>query len=235
MPKKPTGIVGPFIAKVTENGINGKFERIEFSGRKDAIEKQIVDMWAKATNNLWGEISEITQNTENDFDFSLKMTDGSQASLDLVEFTFSDGQSRPFEGNEMEISVYQYAKQLRDLVLKKSDHYGKASGTPIQLLVYITHWRFTPAQMCIAVAQHLLRKKNISFSRVSFIQPLDSMNGAAEILFPIQYHRDPYQGGIPQRVVDQVYWNFNSADMRLLRGSGSPGLEQRTSPKTEGN
>jgi hypothetical protein len=202
MPQKPTGTIGPVTIQVGASGVTGGHQKIEFPTNKEAIERLIVEMWAAETRKAGGSILSIKQNEEHDFDFTVELPGGT-VSLDLVELFYRDGNGRPYDGENIEIDITRFAEQIRDTVMKKSRHYGRATDRPIHLLVYITHWLFWPADVVIRLAQHLLLETPPIIENVFLLAPLDSTAGTCRVLFP---SRNPLEGWNPSEFKDQIYW-----------------------------
>jgi hypothetical protein len=201
MPKKPTGNVGPVVAKAGSDGVTGGWEKIEFPDDKDSIERLMFDLWATETRKGGGNILKATKNALDDFDFTLELP-GGRVHMDLVELFYRDEEGRPYENDNIEIRIYDYAEQIRDTVIKKSQHYGKVGDTPIHLLLYITHWRFWPSEPVIRLAQHFLNKSPPIIENVFLVLPLTATEGTARVLYPSS---DPLEGRNPEEFKDATY------------------------------
>jgi hypothetical protein len=212
MAKKPTGNIGPFSATSTPTGVTGAWKKIEFPKDKESIETLIVDMWASATRSAGAKIYEISQNKQNDFDFTLVLPGGT-VSMDLVEFIYRDGQGKPYDGDQIEIKSFDYATQLVATVMRKSAHYGNAGAQPIHLLVYITHWRFWSNEVPIRLAQHFLSEIPPIFENVFFIEPFDGKEGNVRVLYP---SRNPMEGHSPEEFKDHFSLTLNPGNGEVI-------------------
>src|SRR6185503_16163554 len=114
------------VLRVGPAGVTGGWEQIQFPKTKEEIEKFVLDLWTAEVRRAGGSILTVTQNEEDDFDFTLELP-GGIVSLDLVEVFYSDGENRPYETTDIEVSVSRYAKQICESVKRKSKHYGKAA------------------------------------------------------------------------------------------------------------
>jgi hypothetical protein len=133
--------------------------------------------------------------------------------MDLVEFIYRDGQGKPYEGDQIEIKSFNYAKQLVAAVMDKSAHYGKAGAHPIDLLVYITHWRFWSNEVAIRLTQHFLSEIPPIFENVFFIEPFDAKEGNARLLYP---SRNLMEGHRPEEYKDHFSLTLNPGNWEIV-------------------
>jgi hypothetical protein len=227
MPQKPTGTIGPIIIQAGPSGVSGGHQKIKFPTDKGAIEQLIVEIWAAETRRAGGAILSIKRNEENDFDFTVELPRGT-VSLDLVELFYRDANGRPYDGENIEIDITRFAVQIRDTVMKKSRHYGRATDRPIHLLVYITHWRFWPMEVVIRLAQHLLLETPPIIENVFLLAPFDANTGTCRVLFP---SRDPLEGKASSDFKDQVYWVPNPTKATIEVGSAP--VEDKPAPSAD--
>jgi len=152
-------------------------------------------------------ILKATKNPENDFDFTLELP-GGRVSLDLMEIIYRDDKGRPYESENLRIDSYKYAEQIREAVMAKSGHYGKAASQPIHLLTYITHWRFHAHDVVIRLVQYMLQQSWPIMENVFFLSPLDDKSAALRVLYP---STNPLEGHDLSSFKDDWYLTLNPA------------------------
>jgi hypothetical protein len=216
MPKKPTGNIGPFVAKSGPAGVTGGWEKIKFPEDKESIEKFALELWCSEIKKAGGSVRKVAKNPEDHFDFTLELP-GGKVYLDLVEFIYRDKEGRPYESDEIEIKVFDFAEQIHDTVLRKSQHYGKVGEVPIHLLLYVTHWRFWPPELVIRLAQHFLSEAPPIMENVFLVLPLDEKAGHARVLYP---SRDPLEGHDPNEFKDTVCWILDPSKSECVSNIG---------------
>jgi len=212
MPKKPTGKIGPLVMRNTPAGTSGGWETIKFPGPKDEVERFMLDLWISEMRKAGRSVLSVTKNPEDHFDFTLELPGGT-VYMDLAELFYCNKDGIPYENDDIEIRIYDFAAQTRDTVLKKSQHYGKAGDTPIHLLLYITHWRFWPAEPVIRLAQHFLSEAPPITENVFLVLPFDAANGTVRVLYP---SRDPLEGRSPDEFVDKIYWTLDPSKGQFI-------------------
>lgn len=212
MAKKPTGSIGPISVTATPTGALGTWNKVAFPKDKESIEQLMVDIWARAAGNAGATIFEIIPNKQDDFDFTLVLS-GGKVSMDLVEFIYRDGQGKPYDGDQIKIQSFDYAKQLVATVKEKSAHYGKAGTQPVHLLVYITHWRFWSNEVAIRLAQHFLSQSPPIFENVLFVEPFDASEGNARVLYP---SRNPMEGHKPDEFKEHFTFTLNPGNWAVV-------------------
>jgi hypothetical protein len=211
MPRKPTGKIGPLIATGGPSGLTLEWSQIKFPEKKEDIEQLICDLWAAEVRKAGHGIRSIRRNGPDDFDFTIELP-GGIVSLDLAELFYRDAEGRPYEGTKIEIKTYRYAEQIRDAVLKKSDHYGRAGAQPIHLLTYVTHWRFGPNETVIRLVQHFLNEKPPIIENVFLVMPFNASTGVLWVLFP---SRDPLKGRSPSEFKEHFYYALDPAKWQV--------------------
>jgi hypothetical protein len=210
-PRKPTGQIGPFTATMHPSGPTGRWDRISFPTSKPEIERLIVDLFLREIRKTDAAIHEVKQNEEDDFDFALVLP-GGNVWLDVTEIVYREIPSRPYDSRQIRIDSYPFAEQIRDAVMNKSAHYGKAGTQPIHLLAYITHWRFWPSEVVIRLAQHLLAFSRPIAENVFLSLPLDSTAAAIRVLYPSS---DPLEGHDPDEFKDHWSLTLDPANWQL--------------------
>src|SRR5262245_1301218 len=110
MPRKPTGKIGPLVLRGQPNGGTGVWEKLNFPDMKEDIERAVLDLWIDQMRSAGGTILSATKNPESDFDFTLELP-GGLVSLDLVEIIYRDKDGRPYESDDVEVNVFDFAEQ----------------------------------------------------------------------------------------------------------------------------
>lgn len=217
MPKKPSGIIGPVVLKATLQGLLGGLEKIKFSSAKEDIERFIADLWAREIRRTGGSILDVKQNSDqNDFDLTIELP-GGFVFLDLVEVIYRDSKGRPYDNDDVQVKVFDFAEQIRDTVLKKSRHYGKVNSRPIHLLLYVTHWRFWPIELVVRLAQYLLLQTPPITENVFLLMPLDSEAAVCRVLFPSE---NPLEGRDPEEFREQLYFALDPTKAEVVVQAG---------------
>lgn len=123
-------------------------------------------------------ILNFEQLPQADYDFKVVTQDGDRF-LELTEFAPLAG---PYADAEM-ANVGETADQICNAIAKKSAHY-RASGTPVILLVYVTHYAFQPEEYVFWLVEHYLRKSQPRFEEVFFLVPRTQGPGELRLLHP---------------------------------------------------
>jgi hypothetical protein len=183
MPKKPVGQVGPFVVEQTAQGATAEWKKIAWPEDKSTQEQFVMDCFVEEFRKRGATIHKVIQNEENNFDFRIQ-TPGGDINVDLTEFVYSDGKGNPFEREGTWVNCLDCAKTLASLVENKSRHYGRRGATPIDLVVYATHWRFRPDQTTIALARTILAAKQLTMENVFLVLPLGPKRATFYLLYP---------------------------------------------------
>jgi hypothetical protein len=138
---------------------------------KSAIEARMLDLALKAAEfmkmDLYGLVSPPVQNEENNFDFTLDTTSGTEY-LDLVEIVLEGG----YEGASTSIAVGEMADQIFEQIKKKARKYGTRRRSNIHLLLYSTHWKFLPSESVISLLSLYCSRKHHGFKTVAVMMPI---------------------------------------------------------------
>jgi hypothetical protein len=221
MPKKPTGQITGAKIEIGPSGVTGGVTAHAFPTQKDEIEQHIIDLWRNAMINAGASALKVTQNKENDFDFTVESVGGT-AYLDLVEIVYPKGLGTPYKGGTLEINFGKFAEHVRSIVLKKSAHYGQQKGRPIDLLLYVTHFHFWPSPIVVPLIQHSLATTHHVFENVFLVVPFPDGEINLRVLFP---SRDPLQGQDPAKLAAQDAWIMDMSESSIeLSKDGLPML-----------
>ncbi|WP_338317553.1 hypothetical protein, partial [Bradyrhizobium ottawaense] len=181
---------------------------------KEEIEKFVFGRYAKAMNDRGTILATIVQNDQNHFDFTVTLPDGSKHYIDLVEFVLHARCGSPYMEAGGLISHKEAAEQLLETIRKKSDRYGKPGNTPIDLLVYTTHYRFLPSEPAVRLVQHSLQASPPMMSSVQFLSFRDQDLVRPRMLYPVI--GDPLEGHAPESFQDLKYMNFDPANFDVV-------------------
>jgi hypothetical protein len=78
----------------------------------------------------------------------------------------------------------KFADTIVSEIWRKVRKYGKSHGRPLDLLTYITHWRFLPSAKVFQLVAHHLKAVSHPFAHVNFLCPLNDRSAALVPLFP---------------------------------------------------
>ncbi|MHC2277551.1 hypothetical protein ACVME8_004162 [Bradyrhizobium diazoefficiens] len=214
--KKPTGTTGHFRAAVLPEGQTaGDFVKVQFPHGKEEIEKFVFDRYVQAMNSGGSPLlTNITQNPENHFDFTVTIPDGSEHYFDLAEFVLKARNGSPYAEVGGLISHRDVADQLLTLVRNKSDHYAKPGAIPIGLLVYVTHYRFSPSEEAIRLVQHGLKTSPPIMQTVQFVTFRSQDVVHPRMLHPVD--GDPLEGHAPETFQDRMYMKLDPSAFELI-------------------
>jgi len=217
--KKPTGEVGPTRFLRSEEGGDISWNTVSFPHSKDEIEFLMARMFHDALIREGVRDFTYRQNEENDFDFTLEFAHGSSY-LELCEIFYRDVEGSnagqpPYKSRRTAIKDFAYAMQIAAAVYTKSNRYRQEGKTPIDLLLYVTHWRFSPSELTVRLVQHFLLSAPPIFDHVFFIKPVSDSEGDPRVLFP---SHDPLEGHVPEEFVDGEYLKLDPRRWRVVSG-----------------
>lgn len=217
--KKRTGKIGPIRVSRTSDGAGLSWNTVDFSSRKEEIELLVVKLFSEALQRAGVRPFTYRQNEQSDFDFTLQFAE-TKTYLELREIHYFDiegggvaATGSPYESRRTVISDFAYAMQIVRAVHRKSYKYGSARKIPIDLLLYITHWRFSPSELVIRLAQHFLLEAPPIFSHVFFVRIRDDAEAEPRVLFP---SINPLEGRAPEEFVNSEYIKMDPGKARLI-------------------
>jgi hypothetical protein len=182
--RKPIGETGPIRVTHTEGDPLVTWLKIRFPTDKAAQELLIALTFAKELNASEGTNWTVEQLREDDFDFVLHSTE-ERRYLELQEIIIPPAKrGSPYFSREQVIHSGKFSDTIISAIGRKSAKYSRTLGTPLDLLVYATHWRFQPNQMVPKLVAYHLRHTDNPFTRVYQLVLLDEGTGTIEKLFP---------------------------------------------------
>lgn len=157
---------------------------VAYSVDKATIEAEVMAVFAQALS-MEGQlpILPFTQNAEDDLDFTLHFP-GREAKLDLMEMVFKEGTGSPYLSQEKIVYSRPFADQVFDKIISKSRSYSNRPTGEKHLLLYTTHWRYTPSDVVLALLSHKLNVTEHVFDAVMFLQRITQDEGRLRFLWP---------------------------------------------------
>lgn len=188
---KPTGRIGPIRISTNSRGeITSSVTRIPFSEDKDEIEKYIVDRFIYSANKALEEngeqfiMSSPSKNKMDDFDFDVETTRG-RAYLELMEAAPLERINGGYNNASPWCKSYEYAKELFDKIIDKSNKYPKKLDRALFLLLYVTHWTFVLNKVVITYLRYFCSKNPPRFNAVFSYVPTDAEIGETRWIYPV--------------------------------------------------
>lgn len=214
--RKPTGQICP-VSLTQAKYPSITWEKINFPKAKDQIEAKIVNYFVAAGTAVGFGVLEVTQNIENDIDYSLTLP-GGRIDLELTEIIYSAEPGNPYISGSMPIKCGDFSRQIIDLVMKKSSKYSPLNANPIHLILYITHWSFLPNELVIRLIQHELNITKHIFENIFLLIPLDSKNANLRVLYP---SINPLEKYSPQEFYDSTYINLDPRNVSCIENKSA--------------
>lgn len=175
-PQKPTGVIGYTI--LSESGAD--FQQIDFPKTKEEIEKFIAESFVRDNNALplqTLQITECTQNPQNDFDFMIETSEG-QKFLELMEI--APLKKKSYDKAPSDYNPYDFANDIWEKI--KDKRYGDSSD--ICLLLYITNWTFKPDTIVIELLKYFSMHKSHSFQYIFYYALWEATLGTPYLIHP---------------------------------------------------
>jgi hypothetical protein len=190
-PKKPQGRKGAI--HLSENG--ARWEIIKFPSEKRPRELMVANMFVRNANKLimhesveplkYPPFRDLTQNDENDLDFTITISFGEQRLMELAEFAPLQAHGPEFKDAPLQLEPGRKADLLLELVGEKSDRHGGANRI---LLIYVTEHAFGVDPITIELARRTLNRNPPRFDRIYYISPHDEVEGGVWELSPGKPH-----------------------------------------------
>ena len=170
----------------------------------------------------------MTPLKEDDFDFELKNA-GEERYLELQEIVIP-GKKRgpPYAKGEQVIQPGKFAKTILSAVTSKAVKYPSTLSRPLDLLVYVTHWRFLPNKSVLQLVSDGIHKSSHPFKNIYFLNRLNETETQTVNLFP---SRDILEGFDRKEAESKALVNFDPASGEAFRDGDKVGVRFALSPQ----
>jgi hypothetical protein len=217
--KKPIGEDGPVRVSAPNGRTSVEWRKIEQPFEKREQEVAIASAFLQSIISSEQARATLVQLDEDDFDF--KVIDNTEERyLELQEIVIP-GKKRgsPYASGEQVIDGKKFAKTILSAIESKALKYPKGAKVSLDLLVYVTHWRFRPNDSVLKFVALELSNRNWPFARVHFFQRMEKTTGTATTLFP---NPEFIKGFRPEHVAN--YMNFDPAAAEPINKEGQVGM-----------
>jgi hypothetical protein len=228
--RKPIGESGPVrVTHTAEGETKIEWQKIEYPAEKSAQENAVATAFVGTLNKERTSDWKVTSLAEDNFDFEMQSGDEKRY-LELQEIVIP-GKKRgpPYAAGEQAIEPAKFAKTIISNINGKALRYPKNLSQPLDLLVYVTHWRFLPNKAVLQLVAHELDKGAHPFSRVYFFTRHDGSSGDVVTLFP---NKEFIKGVIPAQLAQNHYVNFDPASGIAIKEGDKVGVRFNLSPAT---
>jgi hypothetical protein len=183
--KKPRGIIGP--VELGPKQVGGGFQPIQFPETKPEIEEYILNCAIRSAEKMGMPLYNLTrkpdQNPENDFDFTLFTTQGTEY-LDLMEVMPLAWVNGPHERAPASYNNGEFADAVYVEISKKAEHYKGATNIAIHLLLYPTDWKLRLSSGVQNLLAFFCQRDKLHFKSIATYLPDDQSQGEVTILYP---------------------------------------------------
>lgn len=155
--RKPIGESGPVrITHAPDGETKIEWEKIEYPAEKAPQELVVASAFVNILSAEQKTHWQLVPLKENDFDLEIRAPK-EERYLELQEIVIP-GKKRgsPYASGEKTINAGKFAKTIIDKIASKAIRYSRSATKPLDLLVYITHWRFLPNQAVLQLVAHEL-------------------------------------------------------------------------------
>jgi hypothetical protein len=190
-----------------------------------AIARSFISVFNASAEQQW----KLEALEENDFDFEVSQV-GERRYLELQEVIIP-GKKRgsPYAGGEQVIQPAKFAKTIVSGIASKGIKYSSKLGQSLDLLVYITHWRFLPNQAVLQLVCDDLHRMAHPFNKIDFFHRLNEADGQSTNLFP---SRDLLKAFDRATAEAKTYVNFDPGSGEPYRDGDKVGVRFAVSPET---
>jgi hypothetical protein len=228
--RKPSGAIGPFEVHYDGTRVNVQSRFVQFPQTKKEIEDLIVHGFATQAcrEGILPSSVRIRRNRIDDFDFTVEAPH-SVRYLELMEVAPLEGIGGSHHAASGTFRPYDLARGAMDKLQQKSIRYsGVARTTGIVLLLYITHWTFTPNDTTIMLLQYWCHHESHCFEEIYFYRPHDQESGTLAVLHPTpKEHWQQWTRFDPESCWDDVVHNLMPVAVRMDEG-GHPAVVMGT-------
>ena len=215
-PTKPTGTTGSLRIAVGPQGASGEFQKLQFPRTKEDIEQFLVNGFLKAATErklLPPAVITASQNEQDNFDFDLKIGQR-RKSLELMEVAPLENVAGSYEASPATYGQYDFAKDIFDKVLKKSERYRTSTGEGLMLLLYVTDWRFVLSETVVKLLRFWSAHQSHSFEGIYWYSPTAPDYGVAELIYPTA--KKDWKTFDPEAYRDKVVINLGPAKWQVF-------------------
>lgn len=205
-PRKPTGIAG--VARIGSQ--TREFLPVNFPQEKDEVEKFIAEGFLRTGQSqqiLPPGYLRLSQNEENNFDFTLAFEGGTTKSLELMEIAPLEHLGCSHNSAPSSNLSYEFTKQILEMLLKKSERYKTSVGAGLILLLYVTAWQFVLSPQMTSLLQYWCYKTSHCFEAIYCYYPLSKDDGVVETIYPTPPER--WLHFAPERFKGNFVINFD--------------------------
>lgn len=197
--------MGPLTVSSSKDSTKSTWNKILFPDKKEEIEKYIFHRFLYHKFKIGVRIISVSQNKEDDFDFTVEVPSGKRY-IDLAEITLPSS-GDPYKNDRARVRNAEFTESVRKIVEEKNQKYRSIANLQIDLLFYITHWRFRLSDHVIMLLQYDLAKTDHQFKNIMLYEPIDKKEGRILHLYPIP---DNFYEGYDMEALRKLhYYNSN--------------------------
>jgi len=226
---KPIGESGPVSVSHTADGQTTiEWQKIKYPPEKKDQELAIATSFVCALNVAQVSEWSVAPLKEDDFDFELKNAE-EERYLELQEIVIP-GKKRgpPYAKGEQVIQVGKFAKTILSAITSKAVRYPSALLRPLDLLVYVTHWRFVPNVSVLQLVSDGIHESSHPFKKIYFLVRLDETEAHMVNLFP---SRDLLVGLDRKKAESRSFVNVDPGSGEAFRDGDKVGVQFALSPQ----
>jgi hypothetical protein len=157
-----------------------------------------------------------------------KAVPGTQSGIDSNSPASTGGGSEGYM-SPIRTTPAKFAKTIISNINGKALRYPKNLSQPLDLLIYVTHWRFLPNKAVLQLVAHELDKGTHPFSRVYFFTRHNASSGDVVTLFP---NKEFIRGAIPAQLAQNHYVTFDPGSGIAINDGDNVGVRFNLSPAT---
>ena len=222
--KKPIGVNGHLKLSLTQDGPTISFERVEYPDEKDQQEVFFANLLlAQLKQDGRGSWS-AQKFGDHDFDFLISCDGADNRNLELMEIVIPPKKKgSPYHERTQHIRSCKFASTIISMIQSKLSRprYSQMLQRPLDLLLYVTHWRFILSDTVVKLVCHWLINNKHQFSNVYLITCIDNHTGLLVDLYP---NNSLMHGFVPGAVKGHSYYNLDPSLARINNNETMPGI-----------
>jgi hypothetical protein len=227
--KKPIGDLGPVRVTNAAGEPIVQWMEIDLPTEKMDQETAIARAFCEALNAREETHWSIEHLPENDFD-CLMTREREKRYLELQEIVIPPKKrGSPYRDREQVIYCEKFADTIVSEMRQKISKYTKSPGPSLDLLLYITHWRFQLNAVVYKLLGHYLKHNTHRFAHVFAFTMLDEQARHIEKIFP---NDEALQGFDPATAKKHWYANLDPGNAQPFKDGGRIGVRLPVSPET---